>query len=143
MQVFSNKEAEILAAMGAGMIPCGGDDFELGAADLKDQWLPLSDHLVSRMPAIMRYGLKFLLHLVNYGWPWAFGRTLKPMTKMAETDIAAMFERMEKMPFPIPVNLLLVKILVFTGFYELDEVKDAIGYQTKFANHPAFEGIKE
>ncbi len=143
MRFLSEREAAVVAAIGAGLIPHGGADFEAGAADLADKWLPITDEMVYKMPFVLGLGLKVLLRGFNYMWPVIFAGRFKPMTSMNETELRTMLGHMEKLPFPVTSLLLLSKILVFIAFYELDEVKEAIGYQTRFPNHPDFEGLKD
>jgi len=138
----SKKEDIIIAAMGRGVIPSGGESFKLGAADLEDKWLPRTDYMLSRMTKGTQFGLRLACHAVNYLWPLIFAKGFKPMTSMEEDALVEMFRAIDHSSFPGPYTLLLVKILVFLPFYGLDEAKQAIGYTEKFSNHPDFEGIK-
>ncbi|MEA2102173.1 MAG: hypothetical protein U9P80_06320 [Thermodesulfobacteriota bacterium] len=140
---LSKKEAQIIKAMGSGIIPSGGSSFEVGAAELSEKWLPRTDYMLSRMPFMTRFGLRAICHVLNYGWPLVFMRNHRPMTSMDERELTEMFHFIEHSPFPGPLSILIVKVLVFPAFYGLDEVKDAIGYHEKFPNSPDFEGLKD
>ncbi|MEA3224140.1 MAG: hypothetical protein U9P49_13390 [Thermodesulfobacteriota bacterium] len=142
-KVLSNTEAGVIAAMGRGVIPRGGENFTLGAADLEDKWLPKTDYMLSRMPPLTRLGLRLGVRLLNCVWPLLYLRELTAMTSMDENELTEMFYMIENSEFPGPLSLLIVKILVFPAFYGLEEVKDAIGYKEKFPNHPDFEGLKD
>jgi hypothetical protein len=143
-KVLSAKEARIIAAMAGGIIPRGGESFELGAADLEEKWLPRTDHMLSRMPAMTRLELKCIMHVFNYALPILYNKKrFMPLTAMDERERTKLFHIVEKSRFLGPVSILLVKILVFPAFYGLSEVKDAIGYREKFLNSPQFEGIKD
>jgi len=140
--VLSKKEAGIIAAMGSGVIPRGGRNFALGAADLEDKWLVRTDYLLSRMPLPTRLGLKLAVHVLNYGWPLMYFRKFKALTSMDEQERTELFHVIESSRFPGSMSILVVKVLVFPAFYGLAEAKDAIGYQEKFPN-PEFEGLKD
>ena len=142
-KVLRDTEARVIAAMGKGVIPRGGESFILGAADLEDKWLPRTDYLLSRMPLLTRIGIRLAVRLLNYAWPLLYLRDLKAMTSMDEYELTEMFHIIEHMNAPGPASLLIVKILVFPAFYGLQEVKGAIGYKEKFPNHPDFEGLKD
>ncbi len=141
-KILSKKDAKIIAKMGAGIIPKGGDHFEIGAKDLEDKWLPRTDYMLSRMNIISRTGLRYAAKFVNYFWPIRYLWKFKPITKMTEKECTNLFHKIENSAFPGPANILIVKVLVFTAFYGLEEVKDAIEYQERYPNSPDFEGRK-
>ncbi|OQX61652.1 MAG: hypothetical protein B5M56_08470 [Desulfococcus sp. 4484_241] len=64
-RTLTRRQASIIGALGRGMIPCGGDFFELGAASIEERWLPRADYYISRMPLLTRLGIKLMLHLFS------------------------------------------------------------------------------
>lgn len=142
-KVLTNAEARIIAAMGSGVIPRGGESFALGAADLEDKWLPRTDHLLYRMPLPTRLALRLVTRILNYAWPLVYMKKMKPLTAMDEQERTELFHIIENSPAPGPLTILVVKVLVFPAFYGLPEVKEAIGYQEKFPNNPDFVGLKD
>lgn len=142
-KVLSQKEARILAAIGSGIIPSGGIHFEIGAIDLKDKWLPKTDHLLSRMPLFTKLILKFTIHIINYLCPILYYHKFKTLTKMDEKSRTKLFHIIENSGLLGPVMINVVKVLVFPSFYGLQEVKDAIGYEARFPDLPEFEGLKD
>ncbi len=143
LKTLSNYEAKIIAAMGRGVIPRGGNQFKTGASDLEDKWLPRTDYMLSRMPFINRIGFKMALHLLNWLWPILFLRKLTPLIKMDETVLVRLSQHVEDSPFPFSATVLLAKLLVFPAFYGLAEVKTEIGYQEKFPVKETFVEMKD
>ena len=143
IQVLTDKEARIISAIGSGLVPTGGQNFKIGAAELADKWVPRTDYLLSRMPFLTRYGLKFFIHLLNRVWPLLYLRRLRTLEKMNEKERTRLFHAIENSKFPGHLTILVAKVLVFPAFYGLPEVKQAIGYQERFPVHPDFEGLKK
>lgn len=141
-KVLSPKEAEILAAMAGAIIPRGGGSFRLGAADLKEKWLPRTDYILSRMPLLTRLNFRMNFHILNRVLPLLFLRRRTQLTELDEFERTRLFRMMEGSAFPGPLAVLLTKILVFPAFYGLPEAKQAIGYGERFSN-PQFEGLKD
>ena len=142
-QVLSDKEARIISAMGSGLVPTGGQNFEIGAVDVAHKWIPRTDYLLSRMPSLTRYGFKFFIHILNRIWPLVYLGRLRTLERMSEKERTRLFHAIEKSKFPAPLTLLVAKVLVFPAFYGLPEVKRAISYQERFPVHPDFEGLKK
>ena len=71
-RTLSNKDAQIIAALGGGLIPEGGEYFALGAAGLKGKWIPVTDLILSRMPFLTRNLLKMIIRIINRLWPLWF-----------------------------------------------------------------------
>ncbi len=142
-KTLSKKDAQILTAMASGIIPRGGSSFELGAADLNDQWLPRTDNLLSRMPAVSRMAMKFTARILNYLWPVIYMRKATAMTLLSEKERTLLFQKIEASGFLGTAFLLPVKAIVFPAFYGLSEVKEAIGYKERFPVPDDFEGVKD
>ncbi|MFO7560294.1 MAG: hypothetical protein R6X10_15785 [Desulfobacterales bacterium] len=142
-KTLSKKDAQILTAMASGIIPRGGSSFELGAADLEDQWLPRTDNLLSRMPAVSRMAMKFTARILNYLWPVIYLRKATAMTLLSEKERTLLFQKIEASSFSGTAFLLPIKAIVFPAFYGLSEVKEAIGYKERFPVSDDFEGVKD
>jgi hypothetical protein len=142
-KILSKKEAKIIAAMAGGIIPRGGASFELGAADIEDKWLPRTDFILSKMPVTSRFALRIAVHVLNYAWPVLLMKKFKQLINMDEQERTELLHLIENSPFPGPLSLLIVKILVFPAFYGVKEVKDAIGYREKFDHNESYKGIRD
>ena len=142
-KILSKKEAKIIAAMASGVIPRGGASFELGAADIEDKWLPRTDYILSRLPFITQFALRMTARMLNYAWPLIYMKEFKQLINMEEQERTELLHLIENSPFPGPLSLLIIKVLVFPAFYGVKEVKDAIGYREKFDHSKQFEGIKD
>ena len=66
-KTLSRRQAQILLALGRGMIPAGGPHFALGAVHVADQWLARADYAISRMPFLTQLGIRLLLVFVERG----------------------------------------------------------------------------
>ncbi len=143
LKILSKQDTKIITAMAGGIIPRGGDSFEMGAADLEDKWLPRTDYMLKRMNIINRTSLRYAAKFVNYFWPIRYLGKFRPLTEMSEEECTALLHKIENSGFPGSATILIIKVLVFPAFYGLPEVKDAIGYKERFPNSPDFEGIKE
>jgi hypothetical protein len=139
---LSKRDAQILAAIGSGIIPRGGNSFELGAADLEVKWLLRVDRVLSRMPKVSQMGLRFLARILNYGWPILYMRRFRAMTAMTEEKRTLLFKQIEGSGFFGTAFLLPIKAVLFPAFYGLPEVKKAIGYREKYDSDD-FEWIKD
>ena len=142
-KVLGKKDAKIITAMAGGIIPRGGASFELGAADLADKWLPRTDYMLSKMPVPTRMVLLITIRLLNYVWPVLHMKKFRQLAGMEEMERTELFHLIENSPFPAPVSIIIVKLLVFPAFYGLPEVKDAIGYREKIDHGAQFEGLKD
>jgi hypothetical protein len=142
-RAMSGKESRILAAIAGGIIPRGGANFEPGAADFEDKWLPRTEHMLSRMPAFTRLSLKGILHAFNYALPLVYLKRPVPLVKLDEQERARLFRIAEKSKTLGPASVLLAKVLVFPSFYGLAEVKKAIGYKERFSHSSKFRGLKD
>jgi hypothetical protein len=142
-KILSKKDAKIIAAMASGVIPRGGSSFELGAADIEEKWLPRTDYILSRMSLITRFTLRMTAHVLNYAWPIIYMKKFEQLINMDEHEKTELLHLIENSPFPGPLSLLIIKVLVFPAFYGVQEVKDAIGYKEKFDHRQQFEGIKD
>lgn len=129
--------------MGSGVIPRGGQHFELGAKDLEDKWIPRIDYFIARMPFITRMGFKIAIRLLNRLWPFLFMFRFRQLVSMKEEERTRLFHKIEDSWFPWPLSMVLVKLLVFPAFYGLPEAKEAISYQERFPNHPEYTGPKD
>jgi len=143
MQTLSKRQAEILAAMGIGLIPAGGPHFALGARDISGKWLPRVDYVISRMPFFTRLGTKFMLHLLEYGWPlWLLRRPVS-LRRLSDEELECLLERAENAGVAGAALMAVIKVLVFPAFYGVPEAQEAIDYATKFPVGPEFTGTKE
>lgn len=142
-KVLNKKGAKILAAMGGGIIPRGGKNFSLGAADLSDKWLPRTDYILSRMNYLTRNGMLLLLIILNYLWPLIYLKKFSQITSLAEKEVCGLFEKIEASGSGFAALILLLKVLICPPFYGLEEVKNAIGYEEKFPINPDYVGIKD
>jgi hypothetical protein len=142
-KVLTRKGALIIAAAAGGLIPGGGPNFELGAADIEDMWLPRTDFILSKMPAATRIVLMMMVHVLNYVWPVLYMKKFRQLINMDEQERTELLHLVENSPFPGPLSLLIVKVLVFPAFYGVMEVKDAIGYKEKFDHSEGFKGVKD
>ena len=142
-KVLSKKDAKIIAAMASGVIPRGGASFELGAADIEDKWLPRTDYILSRAPFVTRLILRMMAHILNYAWPILYMKKFKQLINMDEQERTELLHLIENSPFPGPLSLLIIKVLVFPAFYGVKEVKDAIGYKEKYDHGKRIESIKD
>jgi hypothetical protein len=140
---LSRKEAKIIAAMAGGVIPRGGASFETGAADIEDKWLPRTDFILLKVPFATRLALRMMVHVLNYAWPLLYMKKFKQLINMDEQECTELLHLVENSPFPGPLSLLIIKVLVFPAFYGVREVKDAIGYKEKFDHVQSFKGIRD
>ena len=142
-KVLSKKNAKILKAMGSGIIPRGGENFSLGAADLSEKWLPRTDYILSRMNYLTRTGMCILLKILNYVWPFIYLKKISQIANLPEKTITELFEKIEHSGSGFAALILLVKILICPAFYGLEEVKNAIAYKEKFPGNPDYVGMKD
>jgi hypothetical protein len=142
-KILSKKDARIIAAMAGGIIPRGGESFELGAADLEDKWLPRTDYILSRVSFTTQFALRMTARVLNYAWPIIYMKKFIQLINMDEQERTELLHLIENSPFPGPLSLLIIKVLVFPAFYGVQEVKDAIGFKEKFDSGQRFEGVKE
>ncbi len=142
-KVLGKKDAQILAAMGSGIIPRGGESFSLGAADLSDKWLPRTDYYISRMNFLTRTGIRFLLLTLNYVWPLIYLKSYSQITSLPEKRLTDLFEIIERSGSGFTALILLIKVLICPPFYGLEEVKRAIDFKEKYPNSPDYIGIKD
>ena len=142
-KTLNKKDAQILTAMDGGIIPKGGQSFELGAADLEEKWLPRADYLISRMPVISQLAMKFTAKLLNYLWPIIYMRRFIEMTELSEEKRTKLFQKIQASGFLGHAFLIPIKAIIFPAFYGLEEVKKEINYKEKFSHADNFENIKE
>lgn len=142
-QVFSNRQADILGALGRGIIPSGGVHFALGAGDIQEKWLSRADYLVARMPMITRGGFKILISLLDFILPVIYLKRLRSVTTLSDTVLERLCQKAEASGAGGKALLLFVKILIFPAFYGTAEAREALGYQERFPNAPDFEGVKQ
>ncbi|MBU0992478.1 MAG: hypothetical protein KJ737_08300 [Proteobacteria bacterium] len=141
-KILSNKDVKIFEALGSGIIPGGGQHFEMGARDLSEKWLPRTDYLLSRMNLLSRTGMRFLGKLINIFWPMVYLRQFSQMIHLPEDELVILFHRAESSGTLSSALILLLKVLICPPFYGLKEVKESIDYKEKFPNPKNFEGIK-
>ncbi|MFO8047417.1 MAG: hypothetical protein R6U29_00140 [Desulfosudaceae bacterium] len=139
---LSQRQAGIVAALGSGLIPAGGPHFALGARDIRDKWLPRVDYVISRMPFFTRFGLKLMLHLLEYGWPLLFMKRAVSVRNLNDQELEFLLEKAEGAGVPGAAFMAVIKVLVFPAFYGVKEVREAIGYQSKFPVSSEFVGTK-
>lgn len=139
---LSRRQAQILLALGRGMIPAGGPHFALGAVHVADQWLARADYAIFRMPFLTQLGIRLLLVFVDYAWPVFFLRRFVSVTRLSEDRLELLMHRAEASTLWCPLVMTLLKALVFPAFYGTAEAKAAIGFAEKFPVPDEFEGGK-
>lgn len=141
-RTLTRRQASIIGALGRGMIPCGGDFFELGAASIEERWLPRADYYISRMPLLTRLGIKLMLYALDCAGPFVFARRVALLSRMDEDGLVSLLHRLEHAGPLGDGIMVVVKSLVFPAFYGTEEAKKAIGYVEKFPVPEDFEGVK-
>jgi hypothetical protein len=128
--------------MAAGIIPRGGPSFALGAEDLEDRWLQRTARVLSKMPVPTRLFFRLGLRLFDLVLPAMCLKKAVTVRDLSGPERTRLFEVLEHAPFPCPLCVLLVKLLVFPAFYGLPEAKEAGGYRERFTI-PSFEAVKD
>jgi hypothetical protein len=123
LKLFKGSRGRIMRAVMNAMLPRGGA-FKAGAADY--DIVPRADELLQSYSKPAQIAFPFILYYVQYN---ALLRCGLPFTLLSTERAGRYLEKMESSPFYYRRSMiLLLKLLTFLAFYEIDEVAAQIGY---------------
>jgi hypothetical protein len=142
-KALSDREAEIMAAVGRGIIPAGGPYFALGAGDLENKWLPRADYALFRMPFFTRLAIRMTLRVIEFALPVYIMKRFISIRRLDDGRLEQLMDRAERSGVLGAAAMVIIKVLIFPAFYGLREAQEAIGYSARFPVPPFFESLKE
>lgn len=138
-EALTSRDRAIIARAAEIIIPTGGDAFDEGAPDMREELLQKADYTIYRFPPLNRFGFKVILFLFEFLPFFVIWRPAR-FTRLNDPDAYNYMEKLEKGRFPLSYLMTVMKIQVLLSFYALESAKNAIGYSS--GSFPDFKGLK-